>query len=255
MKYFLSALLFAVVGCASVPPLVFEPLTAPEISVIYSNGVPFASASVDSVSFLLSLDRTTIAGDDYFRLWALCENLSDSTLLLEPPAIFNLVAVPKQTSEINQEFRMEPQSPAVLMNKIDNREALHTIAVAIGGALEAATTENTVASNSRGERYVIDDAAEKRDRIIEQTSASLNSISDWYSVYKSSLSSGILRKNTLFKNQSVNGYVYFRENMRTYSKSGHYFSDCDAEEFDYKLTVRLPGRARIIEFKITPEAW
>jgi hypothetical protein len=100
--------------------------------------------------------------------------------------MFSLIAVPKSTSQLTQEFRMEPQSPEFLLR-------------------------------------------------IEQAEIDQN----------------ILRKNTLFKNQSVNGYVYFRQNMQVYSESGRYLSNCNPGEFDYKVIVQLYGESRTVEFKST----
>jgi hypothetical protein len=186
MRNISGILMIIFLGCAPGYPVIFEPTSTPEVATIYSNGIPLASSSVDSLSFLLSLDQMSPYGGDYFRLWAQCENLSESPMLLDPSKAFVLIAVPKQTSEVKQEFKMEPESAEIVRNKFDD----------VG------------------------------------------------------ISSDLLRKNTLSKNQSVSGYVYFRQNMHVYSKSGYSVHNCDPEEFDYRVMVQLPGGNRTIEFKI-----
>ena len=244
--------IFTFFGCAHTRvPIIFEPVSVPNVSTIYSNGVPLASSSMDNFSFLLSLDQTEISGAEYFRLWVLFKNESDSTMLLEPSKIFSIVAIPKKTSGIGQEFTMQAQPPTIILNKIKNEEAVLSIMTAIGGTLESVSAKNTIVTSNHGDRYEINDASEKREKINERTSSSLGSISNWYSIYKSSISSGILRKNTLFKDQSVNGYLYFRNNMRVLSKSKSYFTEYNSVDFDYKVLVELPSGIKTVEFKIT----
>jgi hypothetical protein len=253
MKYLIIVITILIFyGCAhTIVPIIFEPVSVPNVSTIYSNGVPLASSSIDNVSFLLSLDQTEISGNEYFRLWVLFQNESDSTMLLEPSKIFSIIAIPKKASGIGQEFTMQAQSPTIILNKVENAEALRSIMTAIGGTLEAVSAKNTTVTSNHGDRYEINDASEKRDKINERTSSSLVSISNWYSIYKSSISSGILRKNTLFKDQSINGYLYFRNNMRVLSESKRYFNECNPADFDYKVLVQLPSGIKTIEFKIT----
>jgi hypothetical protein len=187
MKLLLSSLVFICLSCAPSLPLVFTPEPTPDAATIYSNGIPQASVVADSLAFFLSMDQASDYGGDYFRLWVQCENLSEWPALLDPSKTFILIAVPRQTSGIKQEFTMEAESP---------------------------------------------ESFSKRPGI-------------------SDLASDLLRKNTLFKNQGVNGYVYFRQNLRTYSKSGRSVYTYDPGEFDYKLIVQLPGGNRVVEFKTT----
>jgi len=251
-------------GCASTePPTLFEPVSAPGIFTIYSNGTPIASLSTDSLLVLLSLDQTEIAGDSYFRLWVLTQNLSDTVTLLEPSKIFTVNATPKgfgdssntpwwsdTNSYRREDFAMRPKSPTEILNEINEEEATHTILTAIGGALEAASQRNTTVTSNRGEEYVIHDAREKRDAVNQQTAASLASIANWYDVFKSSVTSGILRKNTLFPGQSVNGYIYFQNNMRYSDPSQRGFLECYVGDFNYKVVVQLPDGPRTVEFRV-----
>jgi hypothetical protein len=187
VKLFANALLIVFAGCAyDLPALIFEPAATPEASLVYSNGIPMAATVIDSTSVFLTMDRVALIGSDHFRLWVTCENVSDLPVFVDPEKMFSLIAVPKSTSQLTQEFRMEPQSPEFLLR-------------------------------------------------IEQAEIDQN----------------ILRKNTLFKNQSVNGYVYFRQNMQVYSESGRYLSNCNPGEFDYKVIVQLYGESRTVEFKST----
>ena len=243
----LSMIILTVIfcGCAHTSvPLLFEPVSAPSISTIYTNGVPIASVSTDSLFLLLALDQTQIAGDKYFRLWILAQNVSDTNMLLEPSKTFMLNADPKELSKVQKNFSMSAQSPTVILNSIEDEEATHSIITAIGGALEAASAKNTTITSNRGDKYTVHDVHEKRDVINQQTSSSMTSISNWYSIFKSSITSGILRKNTLFPGQGVNGYLYFLNNMQFMNKRS--LKDCNPFDFDYKVIVQLPSSQKTI---------
>jgi hypothetical protein len=69
----------------------------------------------------------------------------------------------------------------------------------------------------------------------------------WYDAFKNSISSGILRKNTMFQNQSVNGYVYFElPTLRDYAGRKYTFNPNDR---GFTLTIKIPPAQKAILFK------
>ncbi len=57
--------------------------------------------------------------------------------------------------------------------------------------------------------YTINDKKEKIKSILRQNHNDLQNTENWYNIFKNSINDGVLRKNTVFPNQSVNGYIYF----------------------------------------------
>jgi len=135
---------------------------------------------------------------------------------------------------------------ANLLSKIEAQQLSQSVVTAIGGALEAASTQNTTISSSTGATLQVNDAAEKRKTVYRETSSTLASISNWYDVFKQSINSGILRKNTLFPGQSVNGYIYFENQL--YSSINARSGVFNLEDFEYKLQMELPNKVQVIPF-------
>jgi hypothetical protein len=256
MKYFfIIILLFLLGGCATPSfPILFEPISTPSVTTIYTNGVPIAGLSCDSLYFLLSLDEAHIAGTSYFRLWVLTQNLSRSSTLIEPSKTFIVKAKPKKFTNDKSEFLIVPKSPTLIMNDLDNEEAMKTIFTAIGGSLEAMSAKNTKITSNHGDNYQINDVSDKRKVIDQETSNSISSISNWYSLFKSSISSGILRKNTLISNQSVNGYLYFENVMHfRFSSVGVSLGNTvyrSVDDYDFSVVIQLPNGIKEVEFRL-----
>ena len=94
-RVFILIILVSLSGCASTStPILFQPVQTPRTFTFYTNGIPIVSITRDSLSLLLSFDKTEIGGDFYFRLWALAQNASGAITLLEPSKIFTVSEQP-----------------------------------------------------------------------------------------------------------------------------------------------------------------
>jgi hypothetical protein len=154
---------------------------------------------------MLSLEPTEIASNGYMRLWFLYKNNSNSPFLLEP---LKATVLRMKRDESNFDDIL-PDSPTKILAHIKNEEATSMIFQAIGGTLEALSAQPTTIKNSKGEEWKVNDKSEKVAAISNKTSASIARTALLYDIFKRSVNSGILRRNTIFPEESVNGYIYF----------------------------------------------
>ncbi len=243
MRRFHVVVLTFILGCAqSQPPILLEPIPDENVTTIYSNGIPIASLNADSIFYLLSLDQVKVAGKQYFRLWVLVHNVADQTVLLDPIRLFRLRISQKGTSNNRMRDIASPASPTAILNDIEAEEASMQAINFIGGALEAMSAKNTTVRASSGASIEIGDAIAKRKAILRQANHNATQVSLWYNVFKSSINSGILRKNTLFSDQGVNGYVYFENRL---VRSDQVFS---IEDFDFSLLLETQSGSTTIDY-------
>lgn len=139
------------------------------------------------------------------RLWFLCRNNSDSPFLLEPLRALRLTI---HNQKVNYDS-IAAESPTVVLANIENEKAVSLIVQAIGGALQATTTQATTITGPEKQKYEVNDLSSKRQAVLEKTVNSMEYSSLVYDYFKSSINAGILRKNTIFPMESVNGYLYF----------------------------------------------
>jgi hypothetical protein len=132
---------------------------------------------------------------------------------------------------------------------ISNAKAAASIIGSIGAVLEAAAQHPTSATTSgtttgpAGTSYTtstttLNDADEKRQTVLDRRASHVASIDSWYESFKNSVNQGILRRNTLFPSESVNGFIYFEVlEPQAVSKSRQYV-----------LTLWIPGFEKVITF-------
>jgi hypothetical protein len=217
---------FFLVGCAAhIVPTVYEPMRGEKVVTAYANGIPVISFMQDSLGNLFYLEYTRVAGGRYFRLWLLTYNASSGSYLLDPTNSVSLLAIEAWGRDTLQQQLLLPELPSLMLAKIEDQEQAAQIANLVGGVLSAAAGNKHAGIETR-----IDFAA----------------TSTWFSLYKSSISSGILRKNTVFPGASVNGYVYFKANLK--SKSNDYYGgmsgDNIREKFTFQVIFQLPSGQR-----------
>lgn len=243
MKIFyliLFGFLVAVSGCSSESLLVkkyknvYEPVKQDGITSYYIAGIPFGAFGTDKYSVIFSLQPTSIEKDEYLSLWVLYKNLDDAEYLLEPARLvkMNLSSKGAKINSIN------PSSPLAILNEIEKSKQADLVTTAITGALKSITYKSEVGkelSSQNTDRKILD-------------------IESWYNLYAESISNGILRKNTIFKDKSVNGLIYFYSpypkeepliiHGQTY-KQGKVF---DFNDFDISIDVQLPDGSKEIKF-------
>ena len=185
---------------------IYLPSQAGRVVPFYVNGVPIGAVASDSTFMMVSLDFVTVGGAGYMRLWLLYENDGRTPLLLEPLSAVTLAVVSPSDSCDG----IVPESPTQLAKRISNEKAKSMILQAIGGALEALSVQPTKITSPSGEEILrVGDTDEKVARVQDRTDARMRNTATYYDVFKRSVTTGILRRNTVFPGQSVNGYIYF----------------------------------------------
>jgi hypothetical protein len=241
---FVAAILLSsfLCGCASTaPPTIFVPSETASVVSYFRNGIPIASFSEDSSLVVLSLEESDLGNTKYMRLWFLYKNNSMTPYLLEPLKIVTLSL--KGTKRSYDDIG--PESPTNVLARIDNEKAISLIAQAIGGALSAASTRPTTLTISSGEEMVVNDQAEKKEAKMLQTSSSMTTTSLLYDEFKHSVNAGILRRNTIFPGESVNGYVYFPLPLR---ETGFDRLPITPSKYNYNLKITTQFGSNVIEF-------
>lgn len=236
MKTIVFAVVLAFGGCvSSVPQKVFQP-SGEQVEWYFVNGLPFGMSEDAKTLLMFTLESATLSGKTYLRLWVLCQNKTDKSFLLDPGNSFT----------IKPSFYPEskPESATKILSSIDNQQATALILQAVGGALEAMGTKPTTVTSSSGQTLTVNDQKEKQRFIQEKNAGELARAQEYYTAFRESISSGILRRNTLFPRQSVNGYVYF-ELPRTSGQS----YQIRPEQHDFDLKIELPNGSKWIRFK------
>jgi hypothetical protein len=149
--------------------------------------------------------------------------------------------VDSQTPQRNS--TLSPEKPSIILNHIENQKLIANISTAIGGwAKELSTKPTTITSEAESGKTIrstVNDAKEKRAAVRDETDQSIASTSYWYDTYNNSVSQGLLRKNTIFPNQSVNGYICFPADG---IQSGL--------ETEYRFLINIPNSICTIKFSI-----
>jgi hypothetical protein len=248
MKRLILLLLFPLLffGCANQKFIVYEPSTSDVVSSFFSNGIPIGSYSSNDEFVLFSVDEAQLFGKAYLRVWLLYENLTDNSYLLEPYNVIKLQA--EKENSFYSEY--EAESPSKILSAIDEAEATAMIFKAIGGALESMAVEGTTVKSNTGEVYTVNDKKEKQNQILQNNQIGLQNTANWYSLFRNSISSGVLRKNTVFPNQSVNGYIYFPLGKVIGSNSLDHFG-IDIDELNFKLIISSKNGKKIIKLNPT----
>jgi len=240
---FILSVLCVLLGCATTTPSkVYLPTNSSEVMSFYRNGVPIGTLTSDSAVAMVSLEPSEVSGVKYMRLWLLYKNTSGSSLLLDP-----LKAVKLSYFSDKKSFpEVGPESPSSILAAIENQKAMDMIAETVGGTLQALSAEPTTVTGSHGEALKVNDTEAKRSAIANNTTSTLVSTALMYDMFKNSFNSGILRKNTVFPGESVNGYVYFPLPKHvSYSNDVIYIRP---EQSTYNLLIETQTGAKTIEF-------
>lgn len=228
MKYIISViilfLLYFHFGCSSSAPedfrtKIYLPTEKEGVFSYFINGLPFGCYSNDtSENVIFCMDETGFSGNKYYRLWILYQSNLTEHYLFDP--LKSVFVQLKRYDGSNIKFY--PESPSKILSDIENTKQEEIIIQTIGYAfksvainLKETNTEITETSNINIDRktYMYNDKNEKIESKMETNSAiyynNVNNINNWYSLFQSSINNGLLKKNTVFPNYSINGYIYF----------------------------------------------
>jgi hypothetical protein len=232
-------------SCASTkPPVIYLPTQNSEVMSFYRNGLPIGVVNTDSSFIIVLLEPTDVGDTDYMRLWLLYKNNSNTPYLLEP-----LKAVKLSILSIKGDRKsfdnITPESPTKILAHIKNEKTVSLIAQAIGGTLKAMSTQQTTITNRKGDEWVVNDKDSKVDAVLARTRTLMINTAVLYDIFENSVNSGILRRNTIFPGESVNGYIYFplpldKESVGPFS--------IKPESYNYRLFITTQIGGNVIEF-------
>jgi len=242
MKFkFFIVLLFTllIAGCATTSFITYQAKPSPNTFTFYSNGIPITSYTDNHEFVLFSSEETSLMNDPYIRIWLLVKNNSDSIYILKPYNIIELIAIKPNKYQISGDdtviigadsINYWPQSPTEILENIDAEKNASMILTSIGGALQAISVKGTTVKDNNGNTYRLNDKEENRERILKHTNDELTNTEDWYNLFEDSFNAGVLRVNTLFPHNAINGYVYFHltdtdgtTNLSSSKFNGYYF--------------------------------
>ena len=230
-------------GCAStVPPKIYLPSQNSETAAYYRNGLPIGATQTGAILLMTSLEPAEISGKHYMRLWLLYKNAVDSAYLLEPLKMVKLTVIgnKKTYSDIG------PESPTKVLARIENEKASKLIMQAIGGTLEALSTQPTTVTDPAGDVWTVNDKGTKIKAVVNNTTEAMANTSILYDVFKTSINSGILRRNTLLTGESANGYMYFPLPTLTTASGG--IIAINPEKYKFVFTISSQAGDKSIEF-------
>jgi hypothetical protein len=243
-------LIIFLTGCAStVPETKLMPRESDNVFPFFKAGQPIAAVQSTNAFMLLSMDRTILAQQPFFRLWILYQNNSEEPYLLEPLRFVSLNVTSIAQKKMGTST---PQSPTKILAALSNEKALSMIVEAIGGTLQEMAAQPTSAktkfNDGSSTTTTFNDQHEKREQIADRTTNSMANTAMWYDIYRNSLSDGILRRNTVFPGQSVNGYIFFP--FPGIKKSDYKENANISSDVKYFLTVEmdLSGEKQTIDF-------
>jgi len=226
---FFASLLF-ISGCTSESTIikkyktVYEPVVQDSITSYYVSGIPFGSYENDKYSLIFSVQATDILDNEYLSFWVLLKNKGEEEYLLEPTKIFKMYIMNGKVQK-NEIF---PESPLVILKDVEYSKQTDLVMATIGSAFKTISSKTVSAVEREGDRF------ERR----------VNNINNWYDLYSESVNNGILRKNSIFQNKSVNGVVYFLPYGEIPQSS-----EMAGTKYEIKVIVDLPNEKKELRFK------
>jgi hypothetical protein len=272
----LGALVAVLTSSAARPPMILVPESKPGFATYYQQGQAIAAAANESTSVLLAADRCDLFGAPYLRIWLLYFSRMDSPVLLEP---ISTVAI-RAYSASGSCYVGQPELPYKLTAQGENAKVRAQIATIFGGALQSIgaamgaqpqpttirTSGTTITGphnthyDVSGQTSTVNDQGEKlaaRDEAIRaQTERRMDAVTSAHEMFAASLNAGLLRKQTVFPQSGVNGYIYvpFQPYDTIYYPSGRVAKHVQWPRgpVTYKVSFTLPGLADSVTF--TPSA-
>jgi len=240
-----------IVGCAStVPNNVFLPVETSKTIPFFRNGIPIAAGFTDSTFILTSIEPSDgyPGGSRAIRLWLLFKNNAHKPFLLKP---LEHVTLTCEDLEKGTSKTITPISPTLLSAAIENeKRTIQTLQI-IGGTLKNLAAQPTTINDNYGNSWQVNDLEEKKERILAKTIDNTSNTAYWYEIYKRSLYSGILKKNTIFFNESVNGLIFFPISPSLYGDMLN-VTEKKRKRYKYTVTVQTPDGMKSTTFTAIP---
>ena len=246
-KLFMTLSALLLIGCAStVPNNVFLPVETSKTIPFFRNGIPIAAGFTDSTFILTSIEPS--GGSNAIRLWLLYKNYSHTPYLLKP---LEHVTLTCEDLEKGTKTTISPMSPTIISAAIENeKRTLQTLQI-ISGTLQNMAAQPTKVNDNYGNSWQVNDLEEKKERILANTIDNTSNTAYWYEIYKRSIYSGILKKNTIFFNESVNGLIYFPIQYSLYNDMLD-VTEKKRTRYKFIITVQTPDGMKSTTFTAIP---
>lgn len=216
-----------------VRPFVYEPAPSDSLRLIYVDGQPVALNLNPDLPVVLQMQFEHLNGEQYLKAWAFVLNRSDRTLELVPQSQFSIEVLADSDNVVCQ---LAPQTPSTILAAVDSekrsKEAgvlfagiLSGIAAAVGtrdtrisrvGVSSSAGTVGRLpfsGTSASADNVIVHDREDKLDaalgRTTDRVSRSLGILNSVYDTMKASISSVLLRRNTLDHGGAANGFIWF----------------------------------------------
>ncbi|MDQ3021144.1 MAG: hypothetical protein M3R36_11335 [Bacteroidota bacterium] len=245
----------------AVPVTLWQPQKKSDVISYFKNGNPLGAVKGVDCDLLINLEPVNLFDRTYMRLWLLYKNYGENEFLIEPLNNLTLTIVTKD----NDSVKIHPMSPTLLLQRIENKKIQSEILQTIGGVLQAVTTAPTSVTGSDGTTYSYNDQKDKIKNVIQETRQDIFNTDSWYTVFSNTINSGILRKNTLFTGDGVNGNVYFqipyleskeptkkkkpKSNIDENRYSEYFDYEVDYDRCSYDLNIITQEGVKTIHFK------
>jgi hypothetical protein len=194
------------VGCSTIPkyPYVYEPTKGAEVFSYYVLGTPYAAIETDCADIRMSIGPTMLNQKYYMRVFISYNNLSDQPFLFYPLDSLSLCIEDNDKSNI-----ISATSPNEIVRSIDITKNTALFFQALSGGIEAAAVRPTTI-NGPGGTYKIDDVARKQQLAIDRAAGNMAVTDVLGEGLKTSFSSTVLRRHTIFPGGSLAGFAYFQ---------------------------------------------
>ncbi|MFA4907232.1 MAG: hypothetical protein WC602_03105 [archaeon] len=113
----------------------------------------------------------------------------------------------------------------------------------------AMTTQPTTVSNQNGVEWTANDRPEKINGIADMTLSNMSSTALLYDIFKNSVNTGILRRNTIFPSESINGFIYFPLPFGESFDMNQDVVPFEPSEYNYELYIMTQYGDKTIKFK------
>jgi len=224
----------------------FFPKESPNTYCIYGAGssMPIGIFFSDSAFCMYALDTAIVDSEKYIKLWLLYKNLSPLPCDLNPIKCTMLHIHGKKDSY--RDIRSEPSS--VMLAKVNKESAVTKITEDIGNVLRGLAVVQT-ASVFDESLFDIWGRTGRRiphihGRFAPSTEGSLSA--DLYSIFTLSLNDGVLKRHTVFADNSVNGYIFFAFPGLNWKATATGFPE--AAEYVYTIEIITQSGSKFIEF-------
>lgn len=245
------------------PRILLQPVPKENLVSYFKNGIPIGALKGKNFDALVYLTYVTVLDRLYIKLWCLYQNFEPEPFLLEPQKHFQLSL---KTND-GRKYSAVVISPSLILQRIENKKEESNITQSIGSALKVMSVQNTIIKGSDGMNYEYNDKSEKQANINSQSRSDILNTANWYTTFMSSINSGILRRNTLFSGEGVNGSIYFEiplimekkidKRPKSNTDENRYVTEIEEEinlrDLTYELSISTPEGDKQVVFKTIGE--